>query len=554
MRKLILILLFGSFSLLNLAQFTQYQKNTDSLLIHSQDVIYYKDLNLSESDLLLSIPISINYPEYISKSDKTFNDQRQICKSAGNVRNILVSRNPEQLIITEDDQYAFIRCRLSNTIEVLKIPSGEIIKSFKIPHPSHFVLNKNETQLFVTSFTDYMIPPDPPSEDCGIIGVPGSGFSFLTIIDIKLLEIIRKDTISMGFIKKILQPANDSLLYLVGKNVVEYNLKNRIISRQWELSQQIRRTEIDNKTKQIFITTTVSSTESDSLNVIDLVSGDIKMIPYYTDGQESYASFIGLDTSSNRIFIQGRINPPEVLVYNTISLTQLGIIYNASLFEDCFLACPDLGSIFFGGDWPYNTIEVDYNTLIQKNELPSPATDHWKTVVYNKVLQRLYSFKYGGLENSIFLFPPNKLDVIEFDINTGKTFLFETTDSTYKCSYSRTLAITKDGAIILSTNSPENTVSIIELSQASTNESNINNSIQIYPNPTISKINIAFTKELGSDVMIELYNIYGALLMQVQKSKSEMSFSVDLTKYPKGHYIVRIISGNQSLAKKIIKI
>jgi len=553
MKRLILILVFISHSLLILAQIIENECIRNIILIDSPEVTYFEEPYISQSLLFSSISNSDNSTNKKFYQNEEYKDEIHNCKSIGNIRNIKVSRNPEQVIISNDDQFAFIRCMLGNTIEILKIPSGDIVKSLNIPCPNHSVLSNNETQLFIASFTDYMIPPDPPTEDCGIIGVPASGFTFLTIVDTKSQEIIRIDTISMVCINKILPSSNDSVLYLVGKNVVEYNLKNRIISRQWELSQQIRRSEIDNKTKQIFITT-VSSTESDSLNVIDLVSGEIIMIPYYTDGQESYASFIGLDTLSNRIFIQGRINPPEVLVYSTISLTQLGIIYNASLLEDCFLACPGVGSIFFGGDFPYNTIEVDYNTLSHKNELSSPATDHWSTIVYNEVMQRLYSFKFGGRENSIALFPPNKLDVVEYDISSGKTFLFETTDSTYECSYPRTLAVTKDGAYILSTNSPENTVSLIELSPASTNETTINSSIQIYPNPTLSKIIIAFNKELGSDVIIELYNIYGGLLMQVQKSKPEMSFSIDLTKYPNGHYIVRILSWNQSLTQKIIKI
>ncbi len=551
MKNLIFILIFVSHSLLIVAQVIQQLSISNNILIDSQEVYYFEESFITQS--LTSNPILFESNNNNIYQNDNYSDQIHDCNPLGNIKNIRVSRNPEQVIISKDDQFAFIRCRLGNAIDILSIPSGEFVKSLKMPIPIHSVLNNDGTQLIIASYTDFMFPPDPPSEDCAIIGIPASGFTFLTIIDTKSQEIIRIDTISMLCINKILMPSNDSVIYLAGKNVVEYNIKKRLISRQWELSQQIRRSKIDNKTNRIFITT-ANGTEGDSLNVIDLVSGKIIMIPYYTNGQESYASFIGLDTLSNRIFIQGRINPPEVLVYSTVSLTQQSIIYNASLFEDCFLTCPSIGSIFFGGDFPYNTIEVDYNTLSQKNELSSPATDHLTTIVYNKVLQRLYSFKFGGHENSIALFPPNKLDVVEYDINSGRTFLFETTDSTYKCCYPRTLAITKDGAFILSTNSPENTVSIIELSPASTNETNLDCSIKIYPNPALSKIIIAFNQELGSDVIIELYNIYGDLLTKDQKPKNEISFSIDLTKYPVGQYIIRIISGNQSWTQKIIKV
>lgn len=505
-----------------------------------------------EFDTISSDINTINIDARIPEKSSTYDLH---CKNwgTGNITNIQVSRNPEEVLINKDDQYAYIRCFLSNTIEILKIPSGEILNSLKIPTPNHFLFNNDTTQLFVASFTDYMIPPDPPSDDCAIIGVPASGITFLTMIDISSQEISRIDTISINSITKILLPSNDSVVYLVGSNVVEYNLNKKLISRHWDLTQQIRRCKIDNKNKQIFITT-ISSVESDSLNVIDIETGDINRIPYYNNGEEAFARLIGLDTTSNRIFIQGKLNPSEILVFNTITLTQISTIYNVTLFEDCFIACPSLGSIFIGGDSPNSTVELDYFTLYKKNDLPSPETDRWKTIVYNDVMNRLYSFKYGGLENSINLINPHqKLDVIEYNINSGETFLYETTDSTYGCSYPRTLAITRNGNYVISTNSPENTVSIIELSPESDSEVEINKSIDIYPNPALTFIKIKLNKEFDSDYLIELYNIYGNLQMQQSKSKSESNFTIDLTKFPIGQYFIHFKSIAQSRTFKIIK-
>lgn len=473
----------------------------------------------------------------------------------GNITNVEVSRSPVEALITKDDQFVFTRCFLGNTIEILKIPNGEVVKSLVIPNPKHFVFNNDSTKLYIASFTDYMFPPDPPADDCGMIGVPASGFTFLTMIDIISQEIFRIDTISMNSITKILLPSNDSVVYLIGNNVVEYNLNTKLISRQWDLAQQIRRCKIDNKSKQIFLTT-ISSSESDSLNVIHIETGNISTIPYYNNGEETYANFIGLDTASNRIFIQGKANPPEVLVYNTLSLSQITTIYDANLYFDCFSICPNIGSIFIGGPYPeYNIVELDYYTLDKKNDLPSPQTNKLKSLIYNDVLKRLYSFKLGGYENSIdFIYPPQKLDVIEYDINSDETFYYETTDSTYGCSYPRTIAITNNGDYVIATNSPENTVSIIKLSPESENEVKINKSIYIYPNPTSSTTKIKLNKVFDSDYMIELYDIYGKILMQQPKSKSEIIFTIDLTRYPKGQYFINIMSSEQSGIFKILKI
>ncbi len=335
---------------------------------------------------------------------------------------------------------------------------------------------------------------------------------------------------------------------------MEYNLNKRHISRQWGISQQIRRSKIDNKNNQIFLTT-INSVVRDSLNVLDIETGILNKLPYYINEDDGFAGFIGLDTVSNRVFIQGKLNPSEVLVYNTATLTQIGTIYNVSLFEDCFVVCPDLGSIFIGGDPPANAVELDYYSLEKKNDLPFPETSRWKNIVYNDVLKRLYSFKLGGYESSLhYIYPPEKLDLIEYDISTGETFHYETTDSIYSCSYTRTLATTKKGKYVLATNSPENTISIVEISPENVNTVVKSESIDIYPNPTSSSININLNKEFDSDFIVELYNIYGSLLMQQSRFQFENNFTIDLTKFPKGQYFIHFTSIAKSGTFKIIKI
>lgn len=556
MKRLILIILLTSFAISLLAQITQGEWLNHSFSLKENKEIKYLDKQLiSHSDSFPAILKSYNYSR--NPIMPLLIDQNESLNyvTVRNVRNIPVSRNPEQVILTKDDQFAYIRCFLSNTIEILKIPTGEIVDSLSIPSPQYISLSNDGTKLFIASFTDYMFPPDPPVDDCGLIEVPGSGKSFVTTVDIFTHEIINIDTITILFIRKILQPLNDSIIYLVGDDIVESNLFNSLISRRWIATQQIRNCEIDNKNQRIFLTT-VSSSEIDSLNVIELKNGSILSVPYYTNSETDAADYIGIDTLSNRIFIQGKIQPYlEVIVFDAISLNQLNPIYNASLIEHCFLVCPSLGSIFIGGGFPYNTIELDYFTLNRKNELPSPHTKHWKTIIYNDVNNRLYSFQYGATENSLALInPPQNLDIMEYDIKTGETIKYETTEFKYGCSSLRTLVMTKNGNHLIATNSPDNSVSILDLFHESIEESIGANLFEIYPNPTTAIIQISLKNELDSDFNIEIYNIFGELLQHFTKTKSETYFTIDLTNFAKGQYYIHINSSNQSYFRKAIKI
>jgi len=197
---------------------------------------------------------SYNYAEDLIRPLQIDQETNQNYKS-DNVRNIQVSRNPQQVLITKDDQYAYIRCFLSNTIEVIKISAWKIVKSFTVPSPHFCSLSNDGTKLFIASFTDSLFPPDPPEDDCSQFLIPLSGLSLLTIIDIASQEISKPDTIKTSFIRKILNSSNDSLIYFVGEEVVEYNLTSSTIFRRWQSSNYIFQSEIDNKNHKIFLTT-----------------------------------------------------------------------------------------------------------------------------------------------------------------------------------------------------------------------------------------------------------------------------------------------------------
>lgn len=473
-----------------------------------------------------------------------------------NLRNIQVHRSPQQVLITKDDQYACVRCLLSNTIEIIKISTGEIVRSFVIPSPYYFSLSHDGTKLIVASLTSEPFPADPPIDDCSSFIIHLYGKSILTTIDIASLEIFKTDTIKTLSICRLIQSSNDSIIYLQGKEVIEYNLASSSIIRRWPFAQQIWHSDIDNKNKRIFLTTIDSAVQM-RLKAIDLSSGEIlTAMPYYATGETAVARYIGMDTLSNRIFVQGKYQPyAEILVYDAISLNQLTTVDSAYMGLDCFLACPSLGSIYTGAGYPNNTIEIDYQTLKRKKTLPLPIYTQWHTLLLNTDKTRIFSFQYGSSEDALsFINPPQYLDLIEYDIKTENFSQYKLTDQKYGCSYTRTLAITKDGHYIIATNSPENTLSILELPHVGVAETNFLNLMDYYPNPTSGLVTGSLKKAFDSDYNVEIYNDLGVLLHQSTKTKSETKFTIDISKYPAGQYFLHIHSFNQSYLRKVVKV
>lgn len=474
-----------------------------------------------------------------------------------NIKNIQVHRNPEQVLITKNDQYACVRCFLSNTIEIIKISTAEILRSFFIPSPQYISISHDGTKLIVASLSSEPFPDDPPIDDCSIFCIGLNGKTLLTTIDLTSLEIFKTDTIKTLSIQRLLQSSTDSIIYLQGREVIEFDLANSAIIRSWPFAQQIWHSDIDNKNKRIFLTTINASGEF-RLKVIDLLTGDtLSAIPYYSNGETAIATYIGMDTLSNRIFVQGKLQPlySEILVFDAISLNQLPPIDSANMMLDCFLLCPTLGSIFMGAGFPENTMEVDYLTLERKKILPLPSYSEWHTLLLNNDKTRIFSFQYGSSEDALsYINPSQFLDVSEYDIKTGTLSQYNVTDQKYGCSYTRTLAATKDGRYIVATNSPANTISILELSHVGITEITISNVFEVHPNPTSGVITISLKMQFDSDYNIEIYNILGVLLHKISKTKSETNFTIDITKYPKGQYFLRINSLNQSYLRKVVKV
>ena len=76
------------------------------------------------------------------------------------------------------------------------------------------------------------------------------------------------------------------------------------------------------------------------------------------------------------------------------------------------------------------------------------------------------------------------------------------------------------------------------------------NTITVYPNPTANYINISID-EISFDDAYSIYDVSGKKVIQGQIISS--STRVDLTEYPSGIYLVKVLNYNQTTIKKIIK-
>ncbi|MBN2595266.1 MAG: T9SS type A sorting domain-containing protein [Marinifilaceae bacterium] len=96
----------------------------------------------------------------------------------------------------------------------------------------------------------------------------------------------------------------------------------------------------------------------------------------------------------------------------------------------------------------------------------------------------------------------------------------------------------------------KNSLSATKLNFESTN---VITSIAIYPNPVEDIVNIQIPENLitNNNYSIEIYNLTGKLL--IKKKVENNTNSIDLSNSPSGTYIVKLITDQEIITKKIIK-
>ena len=90
-----------------------------------------------------------------------------------------------------------------------------------------------------------------------------------------------------------------------------------------------------------------------------------------------------------------------------------------------------------------------------------------------------------------------------------------------------------------------------------TEQDNVNYNMLIYPNPVKSEYTISFDLKETGDVSINVYSLSGVLIKDDQfknKLSGAQQVKLNASDLPEGTYIIQMVSGDQKLTKKLLKL
>jgi len=169
---------------------------------------------------------------------------------------------------------------------------------------------------------------------------------------------------------------------------------------------------------------------------------------------------------------------------------------------------------------------------------------------------RMYRFQLSSDGNSItadtvgYWYTQNRYRDITLNPD-GITFYVSTdnTGSTSGPSGGSTSALSNPGAILEFTY----TGTVLDLEDNRERPRLVRDLIRIYPNPVQDVVHVHGIKELRKPLRAEIYDITGRLRKKVISSRND--FTIDLTTFEKGVYLLRLINGSEQevQVEKIIK-
>ena len=230
---------------------------------------------------LLSIAQTNSFKEKILTADEhnfQINNNKKVVQQNGvdfyhnsDITNIEVSRNPEQILLTKDDKYAFVRCRWGMSVDLVDINRKNIIKKFSIPYPTDMAFSNDREKIFVLSQVYAYSDPVQDSalqNECTLQWI-WCELSAITIIDVKkqLIEkeilITNKDENGPTY---LLVPKNKpTIFFYLYNELVEYDLNKEVVLNRYPFNGG-RNAIIDNKTNKLLLL------KSDSVEVIDILN------------------------------------------------------------------------------------------------------------------------------------------------------------------------------------------------------------------------------------------------------------------------------------------
>jgi len=84
-------------------------------------------------------------------------------------------------------------------------------------------------------------------------------------------------------------------------------------------------------------------------------------------------------------------------------------------------------------------------------------------------------------------------------------------------------------------------------------DNSIKNKIEVFPNPTKDLFYVTINKPFNNDFKVEICNSFGQVLQTILKQQRDNKFSVDLTNFPKGIYVIRFSDKEGYFNCKIVK-
>jgi PKD repeat protein len=137
---------------------------------------------------------------------------------------------------------------------------------------------------------------------------------------------------------------------------------------------------------------------------------------------------------------------------------------------------------------------------------------------------------------------------LSWDFGDGSTATGATVDHTYSANQNYTVVLTGTNNCGTTTQTYQVTVAGIGL------ESEISQTLSVYPNPNRGVFSITFSSEIKDDVQISITNATGQLIGEWNNASVQGQFKqdFDLSRYPAGVYFMKISSNQVTTTKQII--